>query len=140
MTSGPDAQRADRSICWISRSEDQRGADAAATDDAPHTVPPEPFRGRVTNVFAIGDRGTALMLTEIEGRPEVGMTLRVGKRRCLVIELGRNSTDGEVVSTRACLTGRPVAPYGAVAVAWTDGAGHSAPRAGEWAREEGRGV
>ena len=78
-----------------------------------------------------------LQLTEIEGRPEVGMKLRVGERRCAVIELGRNSTDGQVVSTRACLTGRPVAPYGAVCVAWTDGAARPVPRAGEWAQEDG---
>lgn len=58
-------------------------------------------------------------MTEIEGLPAVGDCVRIGQAKGRVVALGRNSTDGKSVSTRACLTGRAVAPYGAIAVIWT---------------------
>ena len=77
------------------------------------------FRGRITNVFDFpGQEGLAVVLTEIEGMPAVGMSVRLFGRRARILELGRNSTDGQPVSRRDCLTGREVAPYGGVLVEW----------------------
>ncbi|WP_223424881.1 hypothetical protein [Tateyamaria pelophila] len=80
----------------------------------------ERFRGQVDSFFAVADRGLALSLTNIEGMPRVGMTLRVGERLCKVLELGRNSTDGQPVSYRSCLTGAPTPAYGFVVIEWND--------------------
>lgn len=76
------------------------------------------FAGRVTDMFALNDKGFVLQLTEVEGCPARGMKLDIGPKRCRVIEAGRISADGQPVSTRSCLTGQPVPPYGAVLVEW----------------------
>ena len=38
------------------------------------------------------------------------------------LEVAKNSTDGQVVSTRACLTGQTVAPYCTIMLKWSEGA------------------
>jgi hypothetical protein len=75
-------------------------------------------RGKINNVFVLPVPGLVLNLTEIEGHPKVGEMVQVGSKCCKILELGRNSTDGRAVSTRSCLTGRTVAPYGAIRVEW----------------------
>lgn len=76
------------------------------------------FAGRVTDMFASNDKGFVLQLTEVEACPARGMKLDIGPKRCRVIEVGRNSTDGQPLSTRSCLTRQPVPLYGAVPVEW----------------------
>ncbi|MFA3917560.1 hypothetical protein AB1E33_11285 [Ruegeria sp. 2012CJ15-1] len=61
------------------------------------------------------------MLTHIEGLPVVGMTIYVAGVFGTIKELGRNSTDRQVVSSRDCLTGRPCASYGSILVEWNEG-------------------
>ena len=73
------------------------------------------FRGRVEDVFTV-DTGTALFLTEVEGMPREGLLVRLGDRVRSVLTVGRNTTDGQPVSFRDCLTGKPVSGYGHVLV------------------------
>lgn len=76
------------------------------------------FTGLIKDAFDLPTRdGIALMLTHIEGTPEVGMQVIVGGKVCSVLALGRNSTDGQIVSTRDCLTGKTVPAYGSILVA-----------------------
>lgn len=58
------------------------------------------------------------MLTQIEGMPVKGMHVSIAGRDLLIMEVGKNSTDGEPVSSRSCLTGKTVPPYGSVFVEW----------------------
>lgn len=80
----------------------------------------ERFRGQVDDFFAIADRGLSLSLTNIDGMPRAGIILQEGERLCKVLELGRNSTDGQPVSYRNCLTGAPTPAYGNVLIEWHD--------------------
>lgn len=89
------------------------------------------FRGEITDAFVIPDHGLALILNKIEGAPESGMAVQIGKKTTRVKALGRNSTDGQAVSTRSCLTGRTVAAYGGIVVDW-DGA---LPTTGTWVEQ-----
>lgn len=66
-------------------------------------------------------KGLVLMLTEVEGAPSIGMTVDFLGGHRAIVDIGKNSTDGQPVSTRDCLTGRTVAPYGAILLNWTDG-------------------
>ena len=94
------------------------------------------FRGLIENAFELPQHGVFLMLNKIEGMPKVGMRVHVLEHRCRITALGRNSTDGQAVSTRACLTGLPTDPYGGVCVEWEA----EAPAINElhkcWAEEE----
>ena len=89
------------------------------------------FRGRITDVFELPNGRVILQMTEIEGLPDVGMSLRWEGGQCEIRELGLNGTDGMAVSTRSCLTGHPVPPYGAVGVALTG----ARPQPGTWVTE-----
>lgn len=62
--------------------------------------------------------GLALMLTHIEGMPAKGMRVSIAGRDLLIMDVGRNSADGKPVSTRSCLTGETVPPYGSIFVDW----------------------
>lgn len=77
--------------------------------------PSKRFSGKIEDVFRIKGH-LAIMLTGIEGMPKVGMTVRIGDCVRTILELGRNSTDHKPISTRDCLTGRPVPPYGSILI------------------------
>ncbi len=74
------------------------------------------FRGQISGFFAHPKNGLILMLTNIEGNPRVGMQVLVNAKPAIITELGQNSTDGQPVSTRSCLTGQPCPPYGLIVV------------------------
>lgn len=76
------------------------------------------------------------MLTHIEGMPESGMTVSIGGKSAVIKELGRNSTDGKVVSSRSCLTGQPCSPYGSILVEWNGDALHPEETHRLWVQEE----
>ncbi len=79
------------------------------------------FRGKVQDCFELKGKGLVVMLTEVEGAPAIGTLVDFlgGHRR--IVDVGRTSTDGQVVSTRDCLTGRPTAPYCTIGLEWPDG-------------------
>ncbi|WP_299597506.1 hypothetical protein [uncultured Tateyamaria sp.] len=87
-------------------------------------------------MFELKGKGHVLQLTEVLGHPRKGITLSVVGQRCRVVEVGRNSTDGQAVSTRSCLTGKPVAPYGHVLVKWISEAPLASDIHGNWVEEE----
>ena len=91
------------------------------------------FEGRVSDVFDIPKVGRVIMLTEIVGAPNAGMPVRIGDWRGEILDVGKNSTDGQVVSTRSCLTAETVAPYGLIAVSLSC----PKPSRGELVRSEG---
>ncbi len=77
------------------------------------------FRGRIEDAFPLrGKMGLALMLTHMEGMPEKGMRVSIAGRDLNIVDVGRNTTDGKPVSTRDCLTGKAVPPYGSIFVDW----------------------
>ncbi|WP_044006418.1 hypothetical protein [Jannaschia sp. CCS1] len=76
------------------------------------------FTAIIREAFVLSDGKIVLDMSEIEGMPTVGDLVRAGGGAGRIVELGRNSTDGQVVSTRACLTGKEVAPYGGIVVVW----------------------
>ena len=77
------------------------------------------FRGRIDDAFPLkGKDGLVLTLNHIEGMPERGMVLSLAGRRVCIVDVGTNSTDGQAVSTRSCLTGESVPAYGSVFVDW----------------------
>lgn len=96
------------------------------------------FREQIVGAFEIPNQGLCLSLNHIDGLPQVDMHNRVGNRLCKIIALGRNSTDGQAVSMRDCLTGRPTPAYGSIVVEWIG----SEPTTGEiyklWVSEEAR--
>ncbi len=50
------------------------------------------------------------------------MRLNISGYECTLTEVGRNTTDGQAVSSRDCLTGKPVAPYGHILIEWNGAA------------------
>jgi hypothetical protein len=77
------------------------------------------FRGFVEDAFELAEmKGLVLQLAQVEGLPEVGMKVSLGGRTCCIAGIGTNSTDGQIVSHRSCLTGKPVPPYCTVLLAW----------------------
>ena len=80
------------------------------------------LKGQIYDAFDIPERGTVLQLC-------------VGEFRCQIVELGRNSTVGQIVSDRSCLTGETVAPYCAVAVTWEDRRPSTAEIYRQWVSE-----
>lgn len=94
------------------------------------------FRGRITNLFVIQDKGLVVMMTEIEGFPVVGQKVRLLGVQTSVKALGENSTDGQPVSTRSCLTGQQVPPYGGVMVEWEGPVPRLTAGDSEWLEEE----
>ncbi|MEM8656254.1 MAG: hypothetical protein AAGF36_16095 [Pseudomonadota bacterium] len=56
--------------------------------------------------------------------------------QCEIVEVGKNSTDGKAVSTRSCLTGQRVAPYGHVLVDWISGDPAPNEMHGHWIQED----
>ena len=90
------------------------------------------FRGFIEDAFVLKDKGVAVMLTHVEGMPAVGMRVPVGDQIVTILELGRNSTDGQAVSHRSCLTGKPVPGYGSVLMDWK---GDPRDIARHWAQE-----
>lgn len=81
------------------------------------------FRGLIEDALLLSKKpGTALVLSHIEGMPKVGMQVSVSGKFAEIKELGRNSTDGQPVSTRSCLTGQPCEPYGSILVEWKEDA------------------
>ena len=95
------------------------------------------FRGQIEDVFKIPSKeGFVFKLTNIEGHPEVGMSISVGGKTRRIVELGRNSTDGKHVSERSCLTGRPCAPYGGILVDWPGHFSEAKALRLQWVSEE----
>lgn len=78
------------------------------------------FQAVVTDVFVMGDDRVVVLMTQIDGSPAVGDVLTIAGMAGCVVEVRRSSTDGKAVSTRACLTGAEVAPYGSVLVSGLD--------------------
>ncbi len=74
---------------------------------------------------------TVVMLTDVEGLPTAGMKVRFGETVTEIEEVALNSTDRRPVSTRLCLAGKPVAPYGGIALAVENGV----PKCGDWVEE-----
>lgn len=62
--------------------------------------------------------GLALMVSNVKGMPAVGMALALLGKCAEVLELGRTSTDGQPVSFRSCLTGKPTPGCGSLFVSW----------------------
>jgi len=62
--------------------------------------------------------GLALLVSNVKGMPAVSMALVVLGKCVEVFELGRNSTDGQPVSFRSCLAGKPTPGYGSIFVNW----------------------
>ncbi|MGB0159420.1 hypothetical protein [Thalassovita mediterranea] len=46
------------------------------------------------------------------------MTIKINGRQSRILGLSNNSTDGQPVSTRSCLTGKEVPAYGAILIDW----------------------
>ena len=76
------------------------------------------FSGTIQDIFVV-QRHVVLFLNTVEGLPQVGMSVLLGGHTHEITELCKNSTDGLSVSSRSCLTGQPVAPYGALVTTWT---------------------
>ncbi|WP_238367069.1 hypothetical protein [Mesobacterium pallidum] len=76
------------------------------------------LRGFIEDAFVLKGKGVAVMLTHVEGMPEVAMRVMVGDHVLTILALGQNSTDGQAVSHRPCLTGKPGPGYGGVVVDW----------------------
>ncbi|MVO15846.1 hypothetical protein [Parasedimentitalea huanghaiensis] len=77
------------------------------------------FRGLIQDAFQHNDKkGLVLTLNHVEGVPQVDMTVHIARQKTQILDIGRNSTDGQPVSTRACLTGKPVPAYGSILVDW----------------------
>jgi hypothetical protein len=74
------------------------------------------FGGQIDASFVDANRGIGIVLTHVKGMPRVGIQVRISPRIASVLEIGRNSTDGQSVSTHACLRGLPTAPYGTILV------------------------
>ncbi len=97
------------------------------------------FAGYVEDVLSLRHKdGLVLMLTGIENHPEVGMTVRVGEHIGSISELGRNSTDGQAVSYRSCLTGKPCSPYGSILVEWSGESPETNSLVRQWVKEEAK--
>ncbi len=79
------------------------------------------FSGVVSNFFELKGKGLFVQLTDVEGLPEKDMIVMFYGELATITEVGRNSTDGQAVSTRSCLTGQPVTPYGSVLLDWPTG-------------------
>lgn len=78
------------------------------------------YRGKIEDYFMVPGKGLFVMLTEVEGAPKIGMVVDFLGGHRTIKDVGRNSTDGQPVSTRDCLTGRPTAPYGGIVLEWAD--------------------
>ena len=72
------------------------------------------YRGEIEHVFAVPGTGLVLMLTKVEGLPREGMDVLVAGKRHQIKAVATNSTDGQPVSNRNCLTLEPTDPYGAI--------------------------
>lgn len=95
------------------------------------------FRGLIEDAFSLKDRkGLVLMLTHVEGMPQVDMPVRIAGRKTQILDIGRDSTDGQPVSTRTCLTGKPVPAYGSIFVGWTPPCPDTPALRGQWVQEE----
>ncbi|MDD9729972.1 hypothetical protein PVW46_08630 [Mameliella sp. AT18] len=89
------------------------------------------FRGQVEDCFLLVEKGLAVMLNRIEGMPKTGMRVCIGETETRIIDVGRNSTDGQPVSTRDCLTGRTCSPYGFILIDFLE----QRPKRGVWVEE-----
>lgn len=95
------------------------------------------FRGQIQTVHLLPDhKALVLVLTNIEGMPEVGMFVNLLGETKKIIELGRNSTDGKAVSYRDCLTGQPIPAYGSICVDWSGLYVEKAAMHDQWVQEE----
>ncbi|MFY0682515.1 MAG: hypothetical protein JXR13_18225 [Thalassovita sp.] len=94
------------------------------------------FRGQIQDVLPMRQgSGLVLMLTNIEGALAKGMQVQLLDQETKITELGRNSTDGKPVSTRSCLTGKPCAPYGAIALDWQGPQPAAQTLVGQWVQQ-----
>ncbi|MEJ8560992.1 hypothetical protein QTO30_06990 [Yoonia sp. GPGPB17] len=89
------------------------------------------FRGQIEDWFNIPKPRFGLMLTRIEGMPKVGMRVQIEGCFGTILELGRNSTDGQPVSYRDCVSGMPCAAYGSILVELSE----YQPERGQWVEE-----
>ncbi len=96
------------------------------------------FRGQIQSVHMFPDhKALVLTLTNIESTPEVGgMFIRLMGETKKIIELGRNSTDGNAVSYRDCLTGKPVPAYGSIGIDWHEPHIAKEEMFGEWLKRK----
>lgn len=95
------------------------------------------FRGQIQDAFMFRERkGLVLSLTNIEGLPEIGMHVSILGEIRKIIEIGRNSTDGNAVSYRSCLTGQPVPAYGSIGVDWNESDVDAIGLRDQWVEEE----
>ena len=80
------------------------------------------FRGTITDCFELPGKGLVVMLTDVEGTPQIGTLVDFlgGHRR--IIDIGRTAGDGATVSTKDRLTGRPTKPSCTIGLDWPDGA------------------
>ena len=77
------------------------------------------FRGKITDMFTLQNKGDVLQFTGVRDEPAKGMTLTIADLSCRVLEVGKNFTDGQIVFDRSCLTGEKIDPYCLVLVEWT---------------------
>ena len=95
------------------------------------------FRGQIQGIHLFPQQNALMLsLTRIESTPEIGMFVRFLGRTHKIVELGRNSTDGKVVSHRSCLTGAPVSAYGSICIDWPEASVDKEEMFGEWVEEE----
>lgn len=66
-------------------------------------------------------KGLVVMLTEVEGTPTLGTVVDFLGGHRTIVDIGKNATDGQPVSTRDGLTGRTVPPYGTILIDWPEG-------------------
>ncbi|NIZ59473.1 hypothetical protein DL239_00625 [Sedimentitalea sp. CY04] len=96
-----------------------------------------PFRGLIQDAFHLqNEAGVALSLTQVEGIPEIGMMVSVAGQPATIRDFGHNSTDGQVISSRSCLTGEPCSPYGGIFVEWNKNTPAPEDLCKQWVQEE----
>ncbi|WP_299370248.1 hypothetical protein [uncultured Tateyamaria sp.] len=91
------------------------------------------FRGKITDMFTLQDKGHVPQFTQVVGEPAKGMTLTIAHLSSRVLEVGKNFTDGQVVSDRSCLTGQTIAPYCVALVEWAGARPDPKTVCGSWA-------
>ena len=79
------------------------------------------FHGTITDCFEMRGKGLVVMLTDVEGEPQIGGVVEFFGGHLTIVDVGQNLTDDRTVSTRSCLTGKKVAPYCTVLLEWPEG-------------------
>ncbi len=92
------------------------------------------FRGKITDMFTLQNKGDVLQFTGVRGQPAKGMTLTIADLSCRVLEVHQNSNSGQIVFDRSCLTGEKIDPYCLVLVEWAGARPDPKTICGAWAK------